>query len=122
MACSPPPSQDGKIRLIIDLRRGNLYFGECKDPNLLNPAHLVEIIVEGDKVFFGKTDISIFPHMGRVPPAVILWVATGVDHQGVDGPPMWMWPVMSVSFGMLTSPSSMTPSSSQPFSTDALHP
>jgi len=31
---------DGKVRLIIDLRRGNLYFKGCKDLDLLNPAYL----------------------------------------------------------------------------------
>jgi hypothetical protein len=98
---------DGKLRLIIDLRRGNLYFKGCKDLKLLNPAHLAEIIVEGDKVFFGKTDISNFFHMVRVP----VWLSQffGLPRVwsttvGLDGPPRWVWPVCtSLPMGFLRS-------------------
>ena len=56
---------DGKVRLILDLRRGNLYFKGSKELELLNPAYLVELILEGEKIFLGKTDISNFFHRVR---------------------------------------------------------
>ena len=88
---------DGKIRLIIDLRRGNLYFKGCKDLDLLNPAYLAEIIVEGDKVFIGQTDITNYFHMIRVPTWMSQYFGlpkVWSEDVGVEGPGRWVWPVI----------------------------
>ena len=98
---------DKQVRLIIDLRRGNLYFRGSEDLELLNPTYLVEVILEGEKMFVGKTDISNFFHRVQVP----AWMSQyfGLprvlsDEVGLAGPQRWVFPVVrSLPMGFIRS-------------------
>ena len=105
--CFGVTKPDGKVRLIIDLRRGNLYFKGTTELKLMNPAYLVELILEGDKVFLGKTDISNFFHVVQVPAWLSQYFGlprVWSQDVGVSGTPRWIWPVMqSLPMGFIRS-------------------
>lgn len=93
------PKGDGRIRIIIDMRRGNLYFNPPPKMDMLNPAWIVEIVIEGGELAVGKTDIAQYfnkievPHWLRqycgLPPA---WS----DEVGLLGPRRRVYPTLRV--------------------------
>ena len=102
------PKSDGKQRFVVDLRKGNLYF--CRDNadlDLVNPALLAELIVEGDKLFVGQTDVSNMFHAIAIPEWMEKYFGLPPvysDEVGLSGRRRRVWPmVKSLPMGFLGS-------------------
>jgi hypothetical protein len=61
------PKDKDKQRLIIDARRGNMFFKDPEKVDLPTPAILADLVVKSDHIFIGKTDVRNMYHRFKTP-------------------------------------------------------
>lgn len=81
-----------KQRLILDARKANLYFTACPEVILPNPGCLVDLLMEGDKLHCGKSDLDSFYHRIAIPE----WLQTFFGLPAINWGSKKMWPVYRV--------------------------
>ena len=90
---------DGRVRVILDLRRGNLYFNKPPGFHLLDPSWLVEIVLDGDELAVGKTDIAQFFNRIEMPEWCRQYFGlppVWSQDVGLAGPPRLVYPTLRV--------------------------